>query len=138
MSDKVFLDTNTLIYAYSVDEPLKKKAIEKVIESSHEIILSTQVVNEFINVMSKKRKVGLPELAITVDELADNFSVAQITLQTIKQALMISQKYQYSYFDSLIISSALEHSCSVLYTEDMHNEQLIEGKLRIKNPFFKL
>ncbi|MFA6065685.1 MAG: PIN domain-containing protein [Candidatus Babeliaceae bacterium] len=137
MSDKIFLDTNTLIYAYSVDEPLKKLAIEQIIENNYDIILSTQVINEFVNVMSKKRKIPLSEIVITVDELVANFFIVQVTMQTIQQALMLSQKYHYSYFDSLIISSALEHGCSILYTEDMHHQQLIENKLFIKNPFMR-
>jgi predicted nucleic acid-binding protein len=40
-----------------------------------------------------------------------------------------------SYWDSLIISSALESGCKILYTEDMHHNQIIEGKLKIINPF---
>lgn len=135
MSDKVFLDTNTLVYAYSVDEPTKKQTIEHIIQSAYEIILSTQVINEFINVMNKKRKISLDDLSNAINELAADFSIVKIDMQTIQHALNISKKYHYSYFDSLIISSALEHNCSILFTEDMHNQQLIENKLLIKNPF---
>lgn len=135
MSDKFFLDTNTLIYAYSSDEPSKKDAIHNIINLDCEILLSTQVINEFINVMHKKRKVPLHELIITINELAENFTIAHISMRTIQQALHISQKYHYSYFDSLILSSALESDCSKLYSEDMHHLQLIENKLTIVNPF---
>lgn len=135
MNDKIFLDTNILIYAYSTDEPGKKHAIDKIIKNAQDIVISTQVLNEFINVMSKKRKVSFDQLAITIDELSMHFSIIQITIHTIGLALKIAQKYRYSYFDSLILSSALEHNCSILYTEDMHHHQLIEKKLRIENPF---
>lgn len=84
MNDKVFLDSNALIYAYSLDEPIKKQAIEQIIECDDVIILSTQVINEFINVMSMKRKIPLSELAVTVDELASNFSIVQVTMETIQ------------------------------------------------------
>ncbi|MEI6154767.1 MAG: DNA-binding protein, partial [Deltaproteobacteria bacterium] len=44
-------------------------------------------------------------------------------------------KYQYSYYDSLIISSALEKKCQILYSEDMQDGQTIEKTLKIVNPF---
>lgn len=135
MNDKIFLDTNILIYAYSSDEPLKRKVVEEIIENAQQIIISTQVINEFINVMSKKRRVGFDELTIAVNELSIQLFVAQITISTIKSALKIAQKYNYSYFDSLILASALEYECSVIYTEDMHNQQIVETKLKIDNPF---
>jgi len=54
---------------------------------------------------------------------------------SIDQALSIAQRYKYSYWDSLILSSALENRCKVLYTEDMQDGQTIDGKLNIENPF---
>jgi predicted nucleic acid-binding protein len=135
MSDRVFLDTNILIYVYSQDEPLKRDSVEKIIDNSDEIFLSTQVVNEFVNVMHKKRKVPLSKLVQTIDELREHFYIAQITIHTIKQAMALSARYKYSYFDSLILSSALEHTCSIVYTEDMHHTHVIENNLMIKNPF---
>jgi predicted nucleic acid-binding protein len=54
---------------------------------------------------------------------------------SIDQALSIAQRYKYSYWDSLILSSALENGCKVLYTEDMQDGQTIDGKLKIENPF---
>jgi len=49
--------------------------------------------------------------------------------------LELKEKYRYSFYDSLIISSAIENECSVLYTEDLKNSQLIEGKIKILNPY---
>lgn len=60
MSDKVFVDTNLLIYAYSATEPEKKEIVLKLLEE-HDIIISTQVINEFIWVMN--RKFGVERLA---------------------------------------------------------------------------
>jgi predicted nucleic acid-binding protein len=65
----------------------------------------------------------------------DNFDFAVIRKQDIKTAITIKQRYRYSYWDSLIIASALEANCSILYTEDMHNGQIIEKRLKILNPF---
>jgi predicted nucleic acid-binding protein len=135
MSAKIFLDTNTLIYLYSTDAPLKKLAITNIIDNAQDILISTQTLNEFINVMSKKKKIPFSDLALVVNEFSTNFSIVQVTLQTIDLALNIAEKYRYSYFDSLILASALEHDCSIVYTEDMHHQQLIENKLLIHNPF---
>ncbi|APB35038.1 Putative nucleic-acid-binding protein, contains pilt domain [Gloeomargarita lithophora Alchichica-D10] len=46
----------------------------------------------------------------------------------------INIRYGYSYWDSLIIATALQSNCNILYSEDMQHDQLIEGKLRIINP----
>ncbi|HEV2917238.1 MAG TPA: PIN domain-containing protein [Candidatus Babeliales bacterium] len=131
---KIFIDTNILIYAYSSDEISKKHIVDTIIYNGNAII-STQVINEFINVMRKKRKITFDKLTNVVQEFSSLFSIASINIQTIEQALKIAQKYNFSYFDSLMLSSALECSCSIIYTEDMHHEQIIENKLIIKNPF---
>ena len=54
---------------------------------------------------------------------------------TIKRALQIKKKARYSYWDSLIIASALENNCSILYTEDMQEGQVLNSGLTIVNPF---
>ena len=46
-----------------------------------------------------------------------------------------ARKYNYSFYDSLIIAAAIESGCSILYSEDMQHNQLIEEKLKIVNPF---
>jgi predicted nucleic acid-binding protein len=62
-------------------------------------------------------------------------SISLITIATINQALAISQRYKYSYFDSLILACAIENSCSTLYSEDMHNKHVVNESLIILNPF---
>ena len=54
---------------------------------------------------------------------------------TVKEACKNAQKYKFSFYDSLIISAALECDCNILYSEDLHNGQLIENRLKITNPF---
>jgi predicted nucleic acid-binding protein len=138
MSDNIFIDTNILIYAYSEDEPQKKKVVEKILEKPDSIIISTQIINEFIHATYKKKRLTLNQIFSVVIELFDSLSVVSIAESTIAEALKIMQKYRYSYFDSLMLSSALEHSCTKIYTEDMHNTQMIENSLTIENPFKKL
>jgi predicted nucleic acid-binding protein len=135
IKNKIFLDSNILIYLYSIDEPKKKSILEELVNTLDTIIISSQVLNEFINVMHKKRKITFDILAHGVKELCESFTVVGITVQTIEKALLIAHKHNYNYFDSLIIATALEHKCSILLTEDMHHNHTIENTLRLINPF---
>ncbi|NJP12010.1 MAG: PIN domain-containing protein [Leptolyngbyaceae cyanobacterium RU_5_1] len=63
------------------------------------------------------------------------FSVTEIDVLKVIQALEVNLKYGYSYWDSLIIATALLNDCSVFYSEDMQHNQLIENKTRIVNPY---
>jgi predicted nucleic acid-binding protein len=60
-----------------------------------------------------------------------------IDIPTIEKAIFIKGNYQLQWFDSLIIASALEANCTVLYSEDMHHNLIVENKLRILNPFLE-
>lgn len=136
MNDKVcFLDTNILIYAYSQDEIVKRRQVDTILVSCDKLYISTQVINEFVNVMRKKKDIPYSNLTLAIKEFSEIFTISTVSLHTINQALMIAEKYHYSYFDSLMVSSALENQCSLLYTEDLHHNQLIEKSLIIKNPF---
>lgn len=136
MPDKVFIDSNIIIYAYSVDEP-QKLAIARNLLLSYDAILSIQTINEFINVTRRKKLLTNKQLSPIIDDLFSLFTIKPIDQKIIQQALLFVEKYQYSYFDSLMISAALEADCSVLYSEDMHHDHLIEKKLKIINPFAK-
>jgi predicted nucleic acid-binding protein len=135
IKDKIFLDTNIIVYLYSSDEPEKKAKIETIIESFEKATISTQVINEFLYVMHKKRNIPVAILAKSIDELIEAFALVYIALPTIKHALLIAHQYKYTYFDSLILASALEHDCTLLFTEDMHHTHMVENKLKILNPF---
>jgi len=58
-----------------------------------------------------------------------------ITHKTVRTAFDIAEKYGYSYYDSQVIACALETGCTVLYSEDLQHNQIIENTLRIVNPF---
>jgi predicted nucleic acid-binding protein len=133
--DKVFLDSNVLIYAYSSDDSKKRECVEKLLNEHRVIIISTQTINEFINVMTKKKKMTYQQVSLVLTEILINFSVEIIDKVIIQKALEIAEKHHYSYFDSLMIASAVVSDCSILYTEDMHNQHVIEGNLRIVDPF---
>ncbi len=132
---KIFIDTNLIIYLYSEDEPEKKQAVLKYIQSNYSPVISIQVINELSNVLYKKFKLNPKEVLEVIEELEEYLDTVTIDLNTIKSAHFIKEKYKYSYFDSLIIVSAIENKCEILLTEDMQHNQIIENKLRIINPF---
>jgi predicted nucleic acid-binding protein len=132
-ADKAFLDTNIL---YSNDEPEKQTvAYELISDQDSEYAISTQVIGEFINVLYRKLGYDIPVIKVAIDDFRENFDVAVIGTDSIDNALFIMEKYGFSYWDSMIISSALEAKCSVLYSEDLQHNQLIEQNLRIVSPF---
>lgn len=134
MNDKIFVDTNVLIYLYSNDDKIKKdKAFGAILKN--DIMISTQVLIEFTNISFRKLKLSSDAINSLIEELESNFEIHLNTANTIKKAIKIADVYKYSWFDSLIIASALECGCSVLLSEDMQHKQLIENKLTIINPF---
>jgi predicted nucleic acid-binding protein len=70
-----------------------------------------------------------------VEDIASLYEVVGLNKFSVAKAIQIHTKYQYSYYDSLIIASALENDCTILNTEDMQTGQVIEGTLTIVNPF---
>lgn len=61
--------------------------------------------------------------------------ISPVTVETVKNSWDLRNKYNYSCWDSLILSSAIENDCAILYSEDMHNSHNIENSLKITNPF---
>ena len=134
MKDRVFVDTNVLIYAYSGTEPEKKEKSLIILEKE-DVMISTQVINEFIWNMHNKFQIDIETLKELTDRLFNRFRISFIEKNTISRALDLVRQYKYSYWDCLIIASALKNDCSSLYTEDMQHNLIIENKLRIVNPF---
>jgi len=136
MTDSVFLDTNILIYLYSSTEPDKRKLAQQCLsDSTANNWISTQVLNELNNVLHRKFAVPYDEILSVVNELGNYFQVTLVSTETIRQALILGERYHYSYFDNLMLASALERGCRTLYSEDMQHGQQINGNLEIINPF---
>ena len=132
--DRVFLDSNILIYSYSKSETGKQEVACKLITESNSFI-STQVLQELTNTVTRKSKLSFTDAQNAIEECCRNNNLHVNTEDTILQACHIAQRYGFSFYDSLIISSALESGCTILYSEDMHHNQKIEQGLVIINPF---
>jgi len=139
MSDKVFLDTNIVIYAYSEDEPKKQKIANDILEEYiSQIIISNQVINELSNTLFRNFKLDADEVRAVVLELNDNFPIVNFNLETQLKGIEIKEKYKLQFYDSMILATALENGCNIVYSEDMQHGQVIEDKLTIINPFKEL
>lgn len=137
MTDKVFLDTNLWIYFYAKDLPDKADTVTQLINDNAELIwLSTQTLGELFHVLTRKKFTTQAEAATIILDLIDSFPVWDIDSSKVLKALEINARYGYAYWDSLILATALLGDCSVIYTEDLHHNQLIDDQLRILNPFF--
>jgi predicted nucleic acid-binding protein len=131
---KIFIDTNILVYAKIDDGQDKhKQALDFINSNESEIIISAQVLNELYIALYKFFK-NDSSTRNALTSLITDCQVAPITLQTSQAAWEIKEKYKFSYWDSLIISSALENECEFLYTEDLQDGQIINSRLTIKNP----
>jgi predicted nucleic acid-binding protein len=115
MNSNIFCDTNVILYSYSIVDN-QKSLVSKNLIGNTKSIISTQVLQEMCNVLIKKFKLDMTSISNALSELELNFDVRINTTETIRNALKIHFKYQYSYYDSLIIASALENKCSVLYS----------------------
>lgn len=134
MKDKLLLDSNILVYCYSTSD-IHKRGIARDLASMDNVHISTQVLNETTNVLAKKYSIPWSDLAKLIDDFENNFTVRLASISEIRKACGIAERYGFSFFDSLMIASALECNCDVLYSEDMQNGQIIEDKLKIVNPF---
>ena len=99
------------------------------------LIISTQVIAENINVCIRKLNFSKEKSFAHGKTLIDKLTVVHIKVSTIEFAFMISKKYQLGWWDSLIVATALENNCEILYSEDMQDGLVIESKLTIINPF---
>ena len=133
MSDRIFVDTNVLVYSIA-DDRQKRPVAEKVL-LDNEIVVSPQVINEFIVVTLRKRILPLEQVVSYATKFMQVFEVTAMTGQTISAALDVMTRYQFSYWDSLIVAAALESHCPYLYTEDLQDGQEVEESLTVYNPF---
>lgn len=139
MNDRFFVDTNIFLYTFDLTAPEKARRAESLIRSAVETnkaIISYQVVQEFFNVALRRFQppmtLGEAEryLAITLSPLVAVYP----SLSLFGEALRLTGRYSISWYDSLILASALESDCKILYTEDFHHGQKF-GNLTVQNPF---
>jgi predicted nucleic acid-binding protein len=130
----VFLDTNILLYRLDRAQPDKREiAMALVRKHVSEITISVQVLQEFY--VNATRKLGLtPSDARSEVELWSNRRVIQPSPKLVLSAIDSSERYRISFWDAVIVESAVSADASILFTEDLDHGQTIRG-VKIINPF---
>ncbi len=134
---KVFFDSNILVYSADERDLHKKEIASRLINeitASGRGVVSTQCLQEFFNVAVKKLNLRKNEAKEYVEFFADIFSVVQVSVPLILNAVDISVKTQFSFWDSLVLSAANESNCIIVYSEDLNDGQIVGGT-KILNPF---
>lgn len=141
MSDELsyqFIDTNVLVYAYDNQDAQKQQQAKTLLRrlwQEQTGCISIQVLQEFY--VTTTRKLAKP---LTVSEASQIISdlglwrIHQPQVEDILSAIQIQQRHQLSFWDSMIVRSASQLGCSVIWTEDLNSGQLIEG-CQIQTPF---
>jgi predicted nucleic acid-binding protein len=139
MSGRFFLDTNIFVYSFDANSPKKASQATKLIRKGIETrggIVSYQVVQEFFNVAL--RRFLKPMSSVDAEQyLSTTFRpllAVHSSLALYGEALRIGARFRLAWYDSLIVASAIEGQCDVLYSEDFQDGQKIEG-VTISNPF---
>lgn len=128
----VFLDTNIVLYAIGSDESKRLIAANLLTQTP---TIFTQVINECSHVLRRKQRYSPDDVKRELSAVLKTVRFVNVDISEIFSAWSVASRYGYSHFDSLIIASALAAHCSILYSEDMQHNQLIENQLRILNPF---
>lgn len=130
--DKSFFDTNVLLYLLSGEGDKADRAEATLAKGG---VISVQVLNEFASVASRKLRLSYPEIREVLQTVRQVCNVEPLTVEAHDLGLQIVERYGFSFYDSLIIASALLAKCRILYSEDLQEGQTIDGRLIVRNPF---
>lgn len=137
MNDRVFIDTNILVYAFA---SVKGSAAGRRDIVAQEIVkrggvISVQVLNEFVQVCRSKARLEWDHVEQALDLIKTLCGPpVSITLETQKAAVGIARGFGLNIYDSLIVAAAEHAGCTTLCTEDLQNGQKV-GNVTIVNPF---
>jgi predicted nucleic acid-binding protein len=138
----VFLDTNIFFYSFDHTSPKKQTLAQTLIRqslSTQRGAISTQVVQEFINVALKRfpRRLAVPECRVYTGTVLMPMCKHFPSLATFDHALLLQEETGYSFYDALILAASIELGCTTLLSEDLQDGRTIRG-VKIVNPFSKV
>jgi predicted nucleic acid-binding protein len=129
---RIFFDTNVLLYLASSDVA-KARRLDPYLSQGG--MISVQVLNEFTNVARRKQGLEIGQIRLFLSALRDVLDVIPLTIAIHETGLALIERYGLSTYHAMIAAAALQSECGILLSEDMHDGLVIEGKLRIENPF---
>ncbi|MEE9355109.1 MAG: PIN domain-containing protein [Methylococcaceae bacterium] len=137
MSDRYFVDTNILIYAYDIDAGSKHEHCKNLIMDLWDGangVISTQVMQEFyVNITRKIPEPLSLDRARSLLSLYETWQVEIIEAPLVSFASVIQERNRLSFWDALIIATAAQGNVKGLYSEDLNPGQRIEG-VEVINP----
>jgi len=133
MSDRVFFDTNVLVYI--VGQHDERTATAEALVAGGGVV-SVQVLNELASVSRRKLVMSWEQIGDALDAIRVLCPAPMpVTISTHDAGVHLAAKYGFRFYDALIASAALEAECTTLYSDDFQNGQVIEGRLKVRNPF---
>lgn len=127
-----FFDTNVLVYLAAGDSAKADRA-EALVDAGGAI--SVQVLNEIANVARRKMALSWPETRAFISAIRGLLSVEPVTVEVHDTGLALAERHGLSTFDSMIAASALHADCDTLWSEDMQDGMVLDGRLKVVNPF---
>jgi predicted nucleic acid-binding protein len=131
-----FLDTNVLIYSIDGKDPAKQVVAREIVVSAVRgggFLISAQVLNEFSNIALLKLKLSVEEVRKFVSFFS-RIGVVSLESRWTDAALLLKQRYETQFFDSLLLAAAQENGCDEILTEDLNDGQMY-GSVKAVNPF---
>ena len=134
-----FLDTNVLIYSIDGKDPAKQVVAREIVVSAVRgggFLISALVLNEFSNIALLKLKLSVEEVRKFVSFFS-RIGVVSLESRWTDAALLLKQRYETQFFDSLLLAAAQENGCDEILTEDLNDGQMY-GSVKAVNPFKNL
>jgi predicted nucleic acid-binding protein len=132
----VFIDSNIWLYTFIAQQDQAKSTIAKnLLVTTPVIVLSTQVINEVCFNLVRKTQISSSVITQLIRSYYTKYVIAELNQDTLLEATDLREEYRLSFWDSLIVASALQMKANILYTEDMHHSLIIRKHLQIINPF---
>ena len=134
--DKFAIDTNLLIYALDRRDAPKHAAARTLLKAlaARDTVLPLHSLAEFFHVARRKGDLSVTEAAQRVEELQAVFPVVLASAQTLRHAIAGVRDHQLSFWDAMLWATTQEAGVTVLFTENSHDDAVIEG-VRFVNPF---
>jgi len=139
MSAKYFIDSNIFVYSFDQRQPAKKQRSMELIQQALESglgIISTQVIQEFLNVATQKFAVpmAIDDAQAYLNLVLNPLCQVYPDLMLYESCLEIQAETKYTFYDSLIIAAAAQAGCELLYSEDLQDGQQVRN-VKIVNPY---
>ena len=132
MTGASFFDSNVLLYLASDDMRRANRAEALLVAGG---TISVQVLNEVANAGRLKLRLSWDESRTLLGTLKSVLEVKPLTLEIHERGLLLAERHGFSTYDAMIVAAALLSGCATLWSEDMHDGMVVEGRLRIVNPF---